>query len=115
MKSIGVLFAFIVAVLYFFPFVFYFFPIANTKMILGVMGLCAIGFNASKSKLPVANNAIVLTSVLAFVVSFCALVSVVVNEKSDYTYVSYFISMWVWLGAAYTVALCGTHNAFPVF
>lgn len=116
MKSIGILFAFIASVLYFFPFVFYIFPIANTKMILGVMGLCAIGFKAFKSKLPVANNAIVLTSVLAFVVSFFALISVVVNEKSDYTYVSYFVSMWVWLGAAYflTIVIKFVHGEISI-
>lgn len=116
MKNIGIFFAFIVTVLYFFPFVFYFFPIANTKMILGVLGLCAIGYQAFKSRLPVVDNGIALTSALALAVSFCAFISIVINGKSDYSYVSYFVSMWVWLGAAYflTTVIKTVHNGISI-
>lgn len=116
MKNIGILIAFFFTILYFFPFVFYFFPIANTKMILGVFGLIIMGYKVFKSNLPVVDVAMTRASIWAFGVSFCSLVAVVLNEKSDYTYVSYFVSMWVWLGAAYFVTSIykSVHNEISI-
>ena len=41
-------------------------------------------------------------SVIAVLVSLCGLVSVIINNTNDYTYAMYFMSMFVWLGGAYT-------------
>ena len=42
-------------------------------------------------------------SVLGAIVSLIGIFSVIINNTGDYTYASYFISMYVWLGGAYVV------------
>ncbi len=39
----------------------------------------------------------------ALLVSLVSLISITVNDTHDYTFVSYIVSMWVWLGGAYVV------------
>ena len=43
----------------------------------------------------------VTISLYALMVSFTSFIAVTLNETRDYTYVSYIISMWVWLSAAF--------------
>ena len=55
-------------------------------------------------------------SICALGVSFASLLSMTVNETSDGAYLSYIVTMWVWVGAAYCVtqmirAVHGTINA----
>lgn len=45
-------------------------------------------------------------SIYAMFVSLISLFAVTYNNTSDYTFTTYFISMWVWLGAAYAVVFC---------
>lgn len=88
---------------YLFPFTFRFLPIANTKMILAGVGLVLYIINLSKGRTGSLDKTLFLLSIAALLVSFIACVSAIVNNSNDYTYADYIISMWVWLGGAYTV------------
>lgn len=88
---------------YFFPFEFSFLPGYNTKMIMAALGLALWGVNMAKRRSFASNSSLFTLSVIAIVVSLVGLASVVINNTRDFTYASYIISMWVWLGGAYFV------------
>lgn len=88
---------------YFFPFEFSFLPGYNTKMIMAVLGLGLWGINMAKRRTFSSNSSLVTLSVMALVVSLVGLASVILNNTRDFTYASYIMSMWVWLGGAYFV------------
>lgn len=88
---------------YIFPFVLAAFPIANSKMIMAATGIALFAVNVFRNK---GDNGIDRSlfqiSLWALAVSFVALAAVIVNNTNDYTYASYIVSMWVWVGGAYT-------------
>ena len=88
---------------YFFPFEFTFLPGYNTKMIMAVLGLALWGFNLARRRIFESNSSLFTLSAIALVVSLCGVFSVIANNTRDYTYASYIMSMWVWLGGAYFV------------
>lgn len=88
---------------YFFPFEFTFLPGYNTKMIMAVFGLALWGFNLARRRTFESNSSLFTLSSIALVVSLCGVFSVIANNTRDYTYASYIMSMWVWLGGAYFV------------
>ena len=89
---------------YFFPFQFSFLPMGyNTKKVMAVVGLGILLVQLAKKSSFAWNKDIIFISVAAMVVSLIGLCSVVGNDTFDYTYASYIMSMWVWLGGAYTV------------
>ena len=101
LKYIGILIVGILTSFYFFPFKFTFFPIANTKLILSVVGLFVLIFNlASQGKAKIGKDLLIL-SLFAIGVSFARLFSMVYNNTTDDSYLAYIVSMWVWLSAAY--------------
>ena len=87
---------------YFFPFEFSFLPGANTKMIMAGFGLVLLFYNMARGGHGALNRDVFKLSVWAMVVSLIALAAVAYNETPDYTYATYIVSMWVWLGGAYT-------------
>ena len=86
---------------YFFPFEFTFLPGYNTKMIMAALGLALWGVNMAKRRSFSSNSSLFTLSVMALAVSLVGLASVILNNTRDYTYASYIMSMWVWLGGAY--------------
>lgn len=86
---------------YFFPFTFTFLPGVNTKMAMAAVGLVVLGIQLSRSRNSIFSKDAVVISLYALVVSFTCFIAVTLNETRDYTYVTYIISMWVWLSAAY--------------
>ena len=88
---------------YFFPFEFSFLAGYNTKMIMAVLGLVWWGVNLAKRRTFKADSSLFTLSVVALVVSLVGVTSVIFNNTRDYTYASYIMSMWVWLGGAYFV------------
>ena len=90
--------------LFFFPFEFTFLPGFNTKMIMAGMGLVLFGINMASGGRGSLDKGVFLLSLLAIFVSIIGLVSVTLNGTSDFSYATYIISMWVWLGGAYFVA-----------
>lgn len=86
---------------YFFPFSFTFLPGVNTKMAMAGVGLVLVGLQLGRARNSVFSKDMVTISLYALMVSFTSFIAVTLNETRDYTYVSYIISMWVWLSAAY--------------
>ena len=86
---------------YFFPFEFTFLPGVNTKMAMAGVGLVLLGLQLGKARNQLFSKDMVTISAYALMVSLTSFIAVTLNETRDYTYVSYIISMWVWLSAAY--------------
>lgn len=106
MRFLKYIVCFLIAVFtsfYLFPFTFRFFSIANTKMVLAGVGLVLYIINLSKGRTGSLDRSLFFLSITALIVSFIACVSAIVNNTNDYTYASYVISMWVWLGGGYAV------------
>ena len=105
-KYIAVLFTGILTSFYFFPFEFAVLPGANTKMLMAGMSLLVLGIQLAKKGNASINRDFMVLTILAGFVSSAGLVAVSYNETYDYTYVTYIISMWVWLGGAYLAVSC---------
>ena len=101
-KFIKVFIAGIAVSCYFFPFEFTFLPGVNTKMAMAGVGLVLYAIDLAKGRAPQINKDGFIIAALGVLVSLCGLLSVIVNNTNDYTYASYFVSMFVWLGGAYT-------------
>ena len=105
LKYIQIAIGVIITSFYFFPFEFTFLPGVNTKMAMAGIGLVVLGFQLGKARDSIFSKDAVTISMYALVVSFTSFVAVTLNETRDYTYVSYIISMWVWLSAAYVAVM----------
>lgn len=101
-KIIGIIILGLLTSLFLFPFQITGFP-GNTKIYLAVGGLLILGYELSRGQSANLDKRIFNLSILSILVSLCGFVSVVLNSTSDYAYASYFMSMWVWLGAAYFI------------
>lgn len=86
---------------FFFPFFFTFLPSVNTKMFLAALGLIAFVIDRSNNHTQFFENKLFWISIGALGVSFCSFLSMTINNTPDNSYLSYIISMWVWLFAAY--------------
>lgn len=103
-KYIAMLFVTVLTSMYFFPFEFSFLPGANTKMMMAGVGLVWLFVNLSRgTQQGGLNRDLFNLSVWAMVISIISFAGVTFNETYDYTFVTYVVSMWVWLGGAYTV------------
>lgn len=104
-KTIAVILSVIITSFYFFTFGFSLFAGANTKTVLAGVALLLLLIQMAKGrKLGVSKDIVVFTA-YSLCISLTCLVAAVYNNTSDYTYATYFISMWVWMAAAYTVLL----------
>lgn len=104
LKLICMLFVSIMTSMFFFPFEFVFLPNVNTKMILAGLGLMCLFVNLSRgTQRGVLNHDLFNLSIWAMLISFISFAAVTFNDTYDYTFVTYIVSMWVWLGGAYAV------------
>lgn len=103
LKLIAMLFLVVLTSMFFFPFEFTFLPGVNTKMALAAVGLVLFAFDLAKGRTASLSRSFFILSFLAALVSLAAFASVIINHTNDYTYASYIISMWVWMGGAYVV------------
>lgn len=101
-KLIKILLAGVAVSCYFFPFEFTFLPGVNTKMAMAGVGLVLYALDLAKGRAPKINKDGFIIAILGVLVSLCGLLSVIANNTNDYTYATYFVSMFVWLGGAYT-------------
>lgn len=112
-KSLGVLLLVVVTSLYIFPFEFSFLPGYNTKMIMAGLGLVLFGVNMARGEQRGhLDKGLFVLSLWAILVSMAGLLSITFNNTSDFSYATYVISMWVWLGGAYFVTqmIKGVHG-----
>ena len=103
LKLIAMLFLVFLTSMFFFPVEFTFLPGINTKMAMAAVGLVLFALDLAKGRAASLDRSFFLQSILAALVSLAAFASAVINHTNDYTYASYIVSMWVWMGAAYVV------------
>lgn len=88
---------------YFFPIEFIVFPGLNTKMVLAGIGLLILGKRLAQRRDADINKDFFVLSLLALGISLASLLTMTINNTPDASFLTYFVSMWVWMGAAYTV------------
>lgn len=103
LKIIGILFTGVLTSFFFFPIEFTFLPGVNTKMAMAGCSLLLLGMQLAQGKQASLNKDMFRLSAIAMVVSLIAVMAVTYNNTLDYTYASYIVSMWVWMGGAYVV------------
>ena len=116
MKIIGSISVAIIASFFFFPFYFTFLPVANTKMLVALMGLVLYIFKMGMGKSGVVNREMFILTICAISVSMASFVAMTVNGTDDDAFLGYVASMWTWIGAAYFVvnAIKGVHGKISV-
>ncbi|MCF0173665.1 MAG: hypothetical protein HUJ91_08085 [Bacteroidales bacterium] len=75
----------------------------NTKMAMAIVGVCIAGYNMARQQIGGFRKDLLRLTVWALLISGFSFFAIVVNNTPDDTYVTYFISMWVWIGGAYTL------------
>lgn len=100
---LSVPFVLVITSFFFFPTIFTFFPVANTKMIVAGCGLVTFLARLGMGGNARMNMDFFNLSLCALGVGFASLLSMTVNNTPDNSYLGYVVSMWVWLGAAYFV------------
>jgi len=98
---------------YVFPFSFNFFPAQNTKNMLAAVGLVGYVLTLLLMKKDIATEkGTLMVILLAFSIGFMVLLSMTLNNTSDKTYLSYPVTLILWLCAAYVsiTAMKFTHG-----
>jgi hypothetical protein len=99
-----VIFVGVIVSLYYFPIGLSFLPEAlNTKMILGMIGAVLFFFDSVKTKRFGATMDMLGATGFALLFSYICYFSTDINYTNDYSYATYFVSFFVWLGGAYSV------------
>ncbi|WP_462355998.1 hypothetical protein [Phocaeicola coprophilus] len=88
---------------YFFPIETVFLPGVNTKMALAGIGLLILGKRLAQRRDAGINKDFFVLSLLALGISLISLLTMTINNTPDASFLTYFVSMWVWMGGAYTV------------
>lgn len=86
---------------YIFPFEFTFLPGVNTKMMMAAVSLCILAAQLAVGRSAKIDKSFFVLSIVALLVSLICYTAVTINGTNDYTYATYIVSMWVWLGGAY--------------
>lgn len=103
LRLIAILLDVVFVSLYFFPFEFQAVDGVNTKMVMAVVGLAFFVYRIFQGRRGHVGANLFGLSAYAAVVSFCGFFAVTVNNTPDYAYVTYLLSMWVWISGAYAV------------
>lgn len=106
MKILGTILIVVLTSLFYFPFNTSLLPTVNTKMMLAVIGLILFAYQSTQNRNAEVDGTFASVSVWALLVSVVGLFSALVNDSGDYTYASYIVTAWVWMGGAYAVIKC---------
>ena len=101
---------------FYFPVIYKFFPIANTKNLMAAFGLvCLLVVFIKKREFSVPRELLILLF-LSGVVSLVSLFAININQTPDNTYVTYIRSAIIWLSGAFGVccAIWLTHKRVSV-
>lgn len=101
---------------FFFPFYPTFLPTVNTKMMVAALGGILLLMKLARDRSAQIDKGIFSVSLWAALVSLASLISMVLNNTPDDSYLGYVVSMWVWLSAAYFVvnAIKFTHGSVTI-
>lgn len=102
-KYLGVILLPVIVSFFYFPIVFRVLPGVNTKMALAVIGCFFAGYQMARRSFPAVDKQLFIISLWALSISFITFFSMTYNDTPDNTYLTYIISMYVWLIGAYAV------------
>lgn len=88
---------------YYFPIALNVLPSLNSKMFIAALGLFVFVWEHIKNRTPSIRKDIFPVLILGLLFSLSSYFSVAYNSTDDFVYVTYFVSMSVWLGGAYFV------------
>lgn len=88
---------------YYFPFETVLLPSVNTKLIMAVVSLVILITDLAKGQRGAISKYFIVLCFFASLVSLTSLFAIYYNNTQDYLYVTYIISMLVWMGGAYTL------------
>lgn len=77
------------------------FPVANSKMMLAVVGIFAFLYDSFERHSVEISRRTLMSAFLAFLFSFWCYIAITLTGSYDMEYVTYFVSFAVWLGGAY--------------
>lgn len=103
-KSFKIVLAYIISWMFFFPITFTFLPAGiNSKMLVAALGVVIymVKLGRRESEFAISPQLLVMIS-LAALFSIECYGSITYNNTHDMDYTTYIVSMFVWLGAAYT-------------
>lgn len=103
MRWLLYIFTLVITSFFFFPFEFTFLPGMNTKMVMAGFGLIVLAFHFARRRIARMDNDFLTIVSWSMIVSLIGFAAVTYNNTNDYTYATYFVSMAVWIGAAYVV------------
>ena len=102
-RIISVILLVVVCSLYYFPVSLQVLPSVNSKMVMAAVGLVLFGWERLRRKSTSIRKDLFPILVIGILFSLSSFFSVVYNSTDDMVYVTYFVSMCVWLGGAYCV------------
>ena len=103
MKYIFMLLCVIISSCYFFPFELIAIPGINSKMAIALIGLIIVIYKSLKKETGNVDAGLLVLSIWAMIIGLISWASTAYNNTHDYSFVTYVISMWVWLGGAYAM------------
>lgn len=116
LRYLGICLVVILTSFFFFPATFVWFPAMNTKTAMAAVGLVILLVQLARRRMPVFDSGLLQVAVWAAGVSFMSFVAITYNDTTDPSYLTYFISMCVWLCAAYvaTTAMRCVHGTLTL-
>lgn len=102
-RIIKVIIILIVFSCFYFPFSLRSLPGYNSKMFVALIGLAFWGWTQLKNMNLSIDRDMLRVTILAILFSLQCLFSTVYNSTEESAYIDYVVSMWVWLGGAYSV------------
>lgn len=104
LRVLAILLSVILTSGYFFP--FNFLSNLNTKMFMAGVALALLGIRLAKNRDAKIDKDLFVLSLWGIGVSLASIIATTYNSTQDYSYLSYVVSMWVWMGGAYTLIKC---------
>lgn len=89
-----------------FIFPFGIFSGVNTKMMMAGISLVLLGVKLSHSRDAKIDRDFIVLSIWGIGVSLASIFATTYNNTQDFSYLTYAVSMWVWMGGAYTLIRC---------
>jgi hypothetical protein len=82
----------------------------NSKIVLAIIGIVLFIYHSIRNRGMRSSKELLGATGFAFIFSLICFIATDFNQTNDYSYATYFVSFFVWLGAAYTV--CTAIRAF---
>lgn len=102
-KIVGILIGILLTNFFLFPLAFVIFPYGNSKVYMALTAIVILLLKGREFVTNKGSRVFIILCCYALAVSFVNFISIVINNTPDYTYVSYIISMLVWLGGAFSL------------